>query len=110
MRAVVLHKLGGPEELLYQEVPDPEPRPDECVVRVRAAGVCGRDLILRRGAAPLKKLPMILGHEFSGEIVRMGAIAAADSGLELGDRVINLHRPSCAACTTCLSKVPMLCE
>ena len=49
MRAIVLSKLGGPEELEYREVPDPVPAAGEVLVKVKAEGVCGRDLIDRRG-------------------------------------------------------------
>src|SRR5690606_6051538 len=72
MRAVVLERIGGPEQLSLREVPDPEPGPGEAVVRIAAAGVCGRDLIDRRGGFPAMKLPTVLGHEFSGEVIAVG--------------------------------------
>jgi NADPH:quinone reductase-like Zn-dependent oxidoreductase len=55
------------------------------------------------------KLPTVLGHEFAGEIVRLGE-RAGEAGLRLGDRVVNLHRPSCRACARCLAGEPILCE
>jgi D-arabinose 1-dehydrogenase-like Zn-dependent alcohol dehydrogenase len=110
VRAVVLHKTGGPEELVVEDAPEPALLPEVCVVRVRAAGVCGRDLIDRRGDGSLKRFPIIPGHEFSGDIIRMGSVAEAESGLRVGDRVLNLHRPSCRECPTCRAKVPMVCE
>lgn len=110
MRAVVLHENGGPDKLSFERVPDPNPRPNECIVRVHAAAVCGRDLVDRRGSVPMKRFPTILGHEFAGEIVAMGPVADSESGLRVGDRVLNLHRPSCQNCTMCQAKVPLLCE
>jgi NADPH:quinone reductase-like Zn-dependent oxidoreductase len=98
MHAVVVDRTGGTEVLDYREARDPEPGPSEVVVRVRAAGVCGRDLIDRRGGFPGMKLPVILGHEFAGEIVAVGANAADFS---VGDRVANLHRPFCGQCARC---------
>jgi acryloyl-coenzyme A reductase len=68
-------------------------------VRVRAAGVCGRDLIDRRGGFPAMKLPAILGHEFAGEVVAVGGGA---TGFRPGDRVANLHRPFCGRCDRCI--------
>ena len=50
MHAVVLDRTGGPDELHYREVDDPRPGDGEVLVRVRAVGVCGRDLIDRRAA------------------------------------------------------------
>jgi D-arabinose 1-dehydrogenase-like Zn-dependent alcohol dehydrogenase len=85
------------------------PGAEEVLVRVRASAVCGRDLIDRRGGFPLMKLPTILGHEFAGEIERASAEAVA-AGLQPGDRVVNLHRPSCGQCARCAAGEPVLCE
>ncbi|MCK6546432.1 zinc-binding dehydrogenase [Myxococcota bacterium] len=110
MRAVVLHENGGPDKLSFERVPDPTPRPNECIVKVHASAVCGRDLVDRRGSVPMKRFPTILGHEFAGEIVAMGAVAESESGLRVGDRVLNLHRPACMNCTMCHARVPLLCD
>jgi NADPH:quinone reductase-like Zn-dependent oxidoreductase len=107
MRAVVLERIGGPEELGVREVDDPRPGPGEVLVRVRAAGVCGRDLIDRRGGFPAMKLPAILGHEFAGDVLEVGA------GVErvaVGDKVANLHRPWCGECRACLAGNAVDCE
>src|SRR5258708_26846451 len=94
MRAIVLGRLGGPEELEYREAKDPAPGPGEVLVRVRAEGVCGRDLIDRRGGFRGLKLPVILGHEFAGEVVHVGPGA---TDVSVGDHVANLLRPRCRA-------------
>ena len=107
MRAVVLEKTGGPEQLVLREVADPQPRPDEAIVRVRAAGVCGRDLIDRRGGFPMMKLPTILGHEFAGEVVAVGRDVTS---LAPGARVTNLHRPWCGHCASCEAGETVDCE
>jgi acryloyl-coenzyme A reductase len=99
MHAVVVSRTGGPEVLEYREVDDPKPGPEEVLVRVRASGVCGRDLIDRRGGFPAMKLPVILGHEFAGEVVQTGERVG---DFHPGDRVANLHRPFCGACDRCL--------
>lgn len=109
MRAIVLRKTGDPDQLVSDEIADPEIQPEEVLVRVRASAVCGRDLIDRRGGFPLMKLPTVLGHEFAGEVVAVGDAAGA-SGLKAGDRVINLHRPSCGACRRCVAGDVILCE
>jgi acryloyl-coenzyme A reductase len=106
MHAIVLSKLGGPEELEYREVPDPVPASGEVLVKVAAEGVCGRDLIDRRGGFRGLPLPIILGHEFAGEVVRAGA----ETGLVPGDRVANLLRLGCGVCRACARGEAVICE
>ncbi len=107
MRAVVLERIGGPERLSLREVPDPVPGPGEALVRIAAAGVCGRDLIDRRGGFPAMKLPTVLGHEFSGEVI---AVGPGTTRVSVGDRVANLHRPFCGDCGACTAGEPIDCE
>ncbi|MFO0567494.1 MAG: alcohol dehydrogenase catalytic domain-containing protein [Polyangiaceae bacterium] len=107
MRAVVLDRPGSASELVLREVPDPEIGESDVLVRVRACGVCGRDLIDRRGGFPAMKLPTILGHEFAGEVVRVGG---AVRELAPGDRVASLHRPWCGYCEPCVGGRTSDCE
>jgi D-arabinose 1-dehydrogenase-like Zn-dependent alcohol dehydrogenase len=107
MRAVVLRRLGGPEELEYGEVPDPELGPGEALVRVKAEGVCGRDLIDRRGGFRGLPLPVILGHEFAGEVLK---VAPGVTELSPGDRVANLLRLGCGVCGACQRGETPICE
>ena len=73
MRAVQLVKFGEPREALqYTDLPDPKPGPGEVVVKIEAAGVCGRDLVVRRGAFPHVKPPVVSGHEGVGRVVEVG--------------------------------------
>jgi len=109
MRAVVLRETGSADKLQPDVVPDPAPAADEVVVRVRASSVCGRDVIDRRGGFPFMKLPTILGHEFAGEITALGD-KAQDAGFRVGDRVANLHRPTCGECARCAAGEELLCE
>jgi D-arabinose 1-dehydrogenase-like Zn-dependent alcohol dehydrogenase len=97
MRAIVLHEPGPPEQLRLEELPDPIVAPGHVVVRVRAAGVCYRDTIDRRGGFPFMKRPVVPGHEIAGEIVAR----ADDVGLSVGTRVVNMHRAPCGECRYC---------
>lgn len=73
MKAVRLVGFGPPQEALrYGELEDPRPGPGEVLVRVEAAGVCGRDLVVRRGAFPHVKPPVVPGHEGVGRVVEVG--------------------------------------
>lgn len=64
MKAVVLHETGGPDALRFEEVPDPEPRAGEVLVRIEAAGINHIDLTWRAGGPPT--LPAILGLDAAG--------------------------------------------
>jgi NADPH:quinone reductase len=68
VRAIVLRETGGPERLKLVEVPDPEPRDGEVVLRVRAAGINFADVLIRRGRYPqAPELPTVPGSEVAGE-------------------------------------------
>ncbi len=51
MKAIVLHKTGGPDQLSYEDVDTPEPGPGEVLIRVRAAGVNHVDVDIRKGVS-----------------------------------------------------------
>jgi NADPH:quinone reductase-like Zn-dependent oxidoreductase len=76
MKAVVLHEHGGPEVLKYEDVPRPEPKDDEVLVRVVAAGVNPVDTYVREGmrskGGSLER-PIILGYDISGVVEEAGA-------------------------------------
>ena len=72
MKAMLLSRFGGPEQLIEAEVPTPVPAPDQMLVRVSACGVCGHDLLNRAGAFPHTPLPCVMGHEVAGEVAECG--------------------------------------
>ncbi len=78
MKAIVLKELGGPEKLLWEEVPEPVPRSGEVLVRLKAAALNHRDAWIRQGLYANIQLPTILGSDGSGEVVAVG------SGVEPG--------------------------
>jgi NADPH:quinone reductase-like Zn-dependent oxidoreductase len=86
MGAMVFRAHGGPEVLEWAEVPRPEPRADEVLVKVAACGVNHLDLFTRTGHASLQlPLPHILGNEPVGTVAELGPNAA---GVRPGDRVV----------------------
>ncbi|MEV6026409.1 NADP-dependent oxidoreductase [Streptomyces sp. NPDC052036] len=96
MRAIRVHEHGGPEVLRYDEVPMPEPKPGEVLVRVHAVGVNPPDWYLRDGLTnippetrPKFSLPVIPGTDVSGVVE---AVAADVDGLSVGDEVFGLLR------------------
>jgi NADPH:quinone reductase-like Zn-dependent oxidoreductase len=88
MKAVVLHEYGGPDKLVYEDVPDPVAGKGEVLVRVAASSVNPIDFKLRSGAMkafwPLE-LPTILGRDIAG-IVR--AVGDGVTGFKPGDKVM----------------------
>ena len=73
MKAIRVRKLGGPEVLVLEEVPDPVPGEGEILVRLRAAGVNPVDVYRRSGAASYgTDLPFTPGHDGAGEVLGLG--------------------------------------
>jgi 2-desacetyl-2-hydroxyethyl bacteriochlorophyllide A dehydrogenase len=97
MRAAVFHGIGQP--LTIEQRPDPKPGPGELVLAVKSCGICGSDL---HAAALPPGLPAgtVMGHEFSGEVVEVGAELR---GLwKPGDRACALPCIGCGKCRACL--------
>ncbi len=72
MKAVRIHAFGGPDVLRLEEVPIPDPKPEEVLVRVYAASVNPVDWKIREGKLGKIPLPSIVGSDFSGEIEALG--------------------------------------
>jgi NADPH:quinone reductase-like Zn-dependent oxidoreductase len=103
MKAVRIHQFGGPEVLTYEDVPDPQPRKDEVLVRVRACSLNHLDVWVRKGL-PGVKLPHILGSDIAGEIVELGEYVAGfqTGGFKTGQRVLLAPMHFCGHCARCL--------
>jgi NADPH:quinone reductase-like Zn-dependent oxidoreductase len=99
MKAVRIHEFGGPEVLRYEEVPDPKPRKDQVLVRVKACAMNHLDLWVRAGL-PGVKLPHILGSDIAGDVVEVGEYIAQ---LKPGQRVLIAPMHFCNHCAACLS-------
>ena len=84
MKAIRIHEFGGPEVLRYEDAPDPQPRKDQVLVRVKASAMNHLDIWVRKGL-PGVKLPHILGSDVAGEIVEIGEYVA---GFKAGQRVV----------------------
>lgn len=84
MKAIRIHSHGGPDVLRHEDAPDPEPKANEALVRVAAAGVNYIDVYHRTGLYQLGPLPVVPGVEAAGTIVAVGADVRA---LSAGDRV-----------------------
>ncbi|CAE6786688.1 2-haloacrylate reductase [Paraburkholderia nemoris] len=74
MKAVRFHEIGGPEVLIYEEVPDPMPKDGEVMIRIEAVGMNFADVMRRRGDdyPEPSPTPFILGAEVAGTIAAVG--------------------------------------
>jgi threonine 3-dehydrogenase len=108
MKALV--KTRAAPGLWLEEVPDPRPRPDEVVVQVACAGICGTDLHIRNWDPWARKAvspPTIIGHEFVGRVVDAGSNASET--VALGAVVTAEGHVVCGACHRCTSDEGHLC-
>lgn len=102
MRALV-KESGGPG-IVLREVPVPACGPSEALIRVHHAGVCGTDLHIWEWdswASKRLKPPVIVGHEFAGEITQLGAEAGVSGLLSVGDLVTAEGHVVCGHCLQC---------
>lgn len=100
MRAVV-KTAAAPGSLELRTLPIPRPGPGEVLVRVKAAAVCGSDVHIRHWnpwSQARVQPPVVLGHEFSGEVVALGAGVHT---VKLGDRVSSESHIPCNHCQIC---------
>lgn len=107
MRAWVLRALGGPASYQLEDIPRPEPGPDEVRVGVRAAGLNHLDLWVSRGK-PAPPLPHVPGADGAGVVTAVGE--RVEGGVAVGDEVVINPGISCGACELCRSGDPVLCE
>lgn len=106
MKAAVFH--GNGNQLRIEEMPVPEPKAGEILLRVAACGLCHTDLhYLDHGVATFKTPPIILGHEAAGTVERLGP---GVSGLKEGEHVLVPSVWACGRCRFCRSGRENLCS
>jgi len=106
MRAMVLERPGQP--VVLRDLPVPEPGPGHVLLRVHACGVCRTDLHIVDGELLDPKLPLVLGHQIVGEVVRVGAGATR---FVPGQRVgVPWLGWTCGECKYCRSGRENLCD
>ena len=88
MQAIVLHKVGAPDNLKIENVEDPKPKKDEVIVNNKAIGINFFDHAFRSGQYKLNKFPAILGLEASGVIAEIGSEV---KDFKVGDRVAYIN-------------------
>ena len=99
MRALAKRHTGPGLELV--DLPEPQPRADEVKIRVERTGICGTDLHLESWddwAAGVVRPPLVIGHEFFGEVVQTGADVTS---VQVGDKASGEGHVVCGTCRNC---------
>jgi len=103
MRTGYLSEVGKVEVKGFEV---PEFDDNSVLMKVKAAGICGSDLHAFHGSHPFRKPPMILGHEATGDVVKLGANV---KGLRVGERITVEPIKACGKCEYCLGGAYNLC-
>jgi NADPH:quinone reductase-like Zn-dependent oxidoreductase len=108
MKAARIEAFGGPDKILYGDLPDPEPGKGEVLIRVKACALNHLDLWVRGGLPAYKiSLPHVLGNDIVGELIATGPETTAPS---TGTRVVVSPGVSCWECAACKSGSDHLCR
>ena len=103
MKAAVYH---GPGKIAIEEVPTPQIKDSEVLVKIEAAGLCGTDVKTYLRGHRYFEPPCILGHEFAGTVAQVGSEI---KGFHEGDRVAVAPYVPCGACIPCQDGMGELC-
>jgi threonine 3-dehydrogenase len=110
MKAIIKRK-GSYGAEFEKNIPIPEPSPEEVLVKIKAAAICGTDLHIYQWNEWAKnvgiKLPLIMGHEFSGEVIGVGNRVEE---IKIGDYIAGETHISCGKCFQCKNGLPHICK
>jgi threonine dehydrogenase-like Zn-dependent dehydrogenase len=111
MKAQVFYER---EKMLLEDIPIPTVGPEQVLVLVKFCGICGSDVAYFFGNSSLEtktgKGPLVLGHEFSGEVVQVGEIPKRAGLFKPSDRVVLDPVQYCNACKICKKGQVNLCQ
>jgi threonine dehydrogenase-like Zn-dependent dehydrogenase len=94
-------------DMRVEDVPKPVPAKGEALVKIRMAGLCGSDQHRYTGDRQVAYLPMILGHEYFGQVVELGE---GTDGVNAGDLVVGRPFVACGKCHLCLTGQSNICQ
>jgi threonine dehydrogenase-like Zn-dependent dehydrogenase len=104
MKVAIFEGAGKP--LAVGVVDDPTPGAGEVVIKVGRCGICGTDLHMTSGHGMDFPIGTVLGHEYAGEVV---AVGAGVENLKNGDRIAAMPAMGCGQCAECLAGYPLAC-
>ena len=99
MKSARIHQHGGPEALIYEDVPEPKIQANQALIRVRACALNHLDLFVRAGIPGMNfRMPHVLGSDIAGEVVEAGELCER---VRPGWRVLLAPGVSCRQCAQC---------
>lgn len=99
MKAIRIHKNGGPDVLQIDDLPEPSPKNHEVKIQIKASALNHMDLWVRKGVPGMGKLPLVLGCDGSGIIVETGSQV---KNFQKGNLVLCYPLIGCGECPACL--------
>lgn len=99
--------MTAPGVIEFREIPKPEPKAGEVLIRIMRIGVCGSDIHVYHGEHPFTSYPVTQGHEVSGEVVELGE---GVNDLKIGQKVTIQPQVVCGECYPCRHGKYNLCE
>ena len=99
----------NPHIVKTEEIDSPVCGAGEALVRVHAAGICGSDMAIFNGKHPRAKPPLVMGHEFAGEIVEI-QFGGVETQLAVGDKVTAYPLLMCGECWACRNGFEHVCR
>ena len=99
----------APHVVKTEDIEQPVCAEGEAIIRVHSAGICGTDLTIFAGKHPRAKAPLVMGHEFAGELVEIKS-SQDDSGFAVGDTVTVYPLLTCGHCWACKNGVSHVCR
>ena len=107
MKAAVFDECGGPENISIVDLPQPETKPTEALIRIGAAALNHHDLWMLRGPADSSyKFPYCGGSDIAGVVITVGEEV---NQITVGERVLVNPNLSCGACIQCMAGEQSLC-
>jgi NADPH:quinone reductase-like Zn-dependent oxidoreductase len=106
MKAVRIHQHGGIDVLRFEDIPTPDIKQNQCLVKIKAAALNHLDIWVRKGI-PGVPLPMIMGSDGAGIVEK---IESKVSGFSVGDRVLIQPLTYCSTCRWCKQNKENYCE
>jgi len=97
----------GGKNIKIEDAPIPKIKDKEVLVKVKAVSICGSDLHAYLGVSKRRVPPLVMGHEFSGEVTKIGNNVR---GIKVGERIVVEPVLSCGKCRTCLNGRNNICE
>ena len=107
MKTMLQHVMISPGQIEFHEVPVPDPKTGEVLIKIMNIGICGSDIHVYHGKHPFTSYPVTQGHEVSGLIEKIGE---GTTGFTIGQKVTVQPQVVCGECYPCRHGKYNLCE